>query len=275
VQQRTRPRVLLALAALLLLGAPAVPAATAGPLDSLVVSGAAATRGTWTLAAPVKLDLRAIDVRTTGTYGGVYIRSASGVDYGGGVWVQALHQGALPAGAPAVRSRAKPLYGAQWGQPTLPAGTYTVHLLGDATTEVTVPVVEGAGATVTTSTPGSQVLRTVGADVAADSDAGTETTSVRYPFTKPAKTLSFVMAEFSSTLGTEAPSIALCLRQSRSGRCASMGTSSGPSTTGGGVGIDTVLRPARRAQGWRADVSVSSTTTNGGRLALAYLQLGV
>lgn len=269
---RARPRLAALLLTALVGSATAAPPSGAVPVGpALVVSGGAATRGTFTLSAPVRLDLRAIDVLTTGTYGGVFIRSESGVDYGGGLWARALDAAPAP---PALYERARPLYGRYWAQPTLPAGTYRVDLVGDAATEASIPLLEGSATTVRTSEPGSHVLRTVTADVAPDVDTDTDTTAVTYAFTKPARSLSFVVGEFSSTLTTENPSIWLCLRQSRTGRCMTQATSGMPATTGGGLGIDSMLRPTRRAQAWRAEVSVSTRTSNGGRLALAYLQLG-
>jgi hypothetical protein len=255
---------LLAVAVVCGLGTVPARALPVDPSPVLVVRGSGPATATFTLAAPVRLDLHGASIAAAGTYGGVFFRSGRR-DYGGVLWVDALDP--TPTSA---ASGYWERYGSARPQPTLPAGTYTAYLLGDAATAVTIPLLSGPSLDVSATGPSRQVLRTAHASVAPS--AAATTTPVGLTFAQPRSMAVFVFGSYSARYESGL-STSLCLARPGSARCRVAGRTTGPAMTGGGVADGTELAPGAIAGTWDLRYAVTTQTSAGGDLALAVLQL--
>ena len=265
--------------ALLACGLLAAPTA-AGPLDppALVVSGSGPAVATFTLRAPVRLDLYRAEVTSmAGSYGGVFIRSAtSTATYGGVVRIRALNTSMYPEGTPGSRQSHDILDGHYGPQPTLPAGKYQAYLLADGAAEVRIPLMEGSALALRATAPSRQRLHTELHDLPADTDPDVDTFGRTYPFSRPVKAFSFLFGQFTARIDSEDVSVELCLASTPPKCNARVVNEAGGLMHQATASVSTKLWPEKWSAGrWQLSVTVKSTISGGGRAALAYLQLDI
>lgn len=181
-------RCLVAVLAVTVLGAPATVAGAATASHTLTVQGVPNAYTEVRFAGRVRLAT-STNARptfaTTGTYAGVYLEPVRGDGPGAGT--------VLLRAMPGLSDVPIPIGSQSW----LPAGSYRVHLLGDATTAVTVRL-EGLarGLVVTTKTRSRVAATWVGRGVAGVT-APADRTIV--PFTVHRRTLTLIAAGQEST----------------------------------------------------------------------------
>lgn len=255
------------------------PPAVAGPLDppSLVVSGSGPAMVRFTLRAPLQLDLRYGEVSTTGSYAGVFIQSASGgKDYGGVLWIQALDTSSVPAVPPVSRQAVWDLRGHFGPSPTLPAGAYRAYLLGDAETEVRVPLKRGSPLALRATLPSKQLLHTEVHELPADLDPDVDRFDWVHPFARPGDAFSFLYGQYTAVGFSNDVVVHVCAARKPS--CGHTGVINGPGNMMDGatlVAATGVGSEPKAAGKWYFPMTVSGTDRGGGRVVLAYLQLVV
>jgi hypothetical protein len=257
----------------------AVGAAPAGatPLDAppaLVISGSGPAAATFRVAQPTRIDLLEASLRMTGTYGGVLIRSARGVTYGGLLRVTALDTGV--DAQPVVRQAPVLLRGIGGPRPVLAPGTYTAYLLSDGTSDVTIPLLSGHSLTVHPSLRRTtQVLRTTSQDLPPNADDAVDHVVVRQSVTRPENAYSVLIGQVvAGTVATE-PAVQSCYSRDSACRATEPGA---PGTSIAGTSAleqATALSPLPHSGGrWWSIVDVATRKAAGGGLVrTAFFQI--
>jgi len=262
-------------AALALVAGIAAPAG-ASPLDpapALVVTGTGPVVATFRVTTPTRLNLRDASVTIgSGTYGGVYVRSAAGVGRGGVLRVAAFDT--TVDARPAVRQPPVVLAAHGGGaHPLLDPGTYTVYLLADGAADVTIPLESGRGQTLRPSLRRTtQVLHTDEREVAPDTDDAVDHVVLRHAFRQPAGSYAVLLGQFVAGSVATAPAVSACV--SRDPVCAPNPGGDPATRMAATASIVQATGLSGREGRWHGVVDVAFRQTAGaGRARLAYLRL--